>query len=86
VENDCGAGQATDDNCACWILKATNVHTGCVIIIAFPLQQWSYKRALILRYTYIACLVTFVHISGWSIYMQCCNITHFVLQLLDNTK
>ena len=25
---------------ACWIPKATNPHTGCVILIAFPLQQW----------------------------------------------
>jgi len=24
---------------ACWIPKATNIHTGCVIIIALPLQQ-----------------------------------------------
>ena len=23
---------------ACWIPKATNTHTGCAIIIAFPLQ------------------------------------------------
>jgi hypothetical protein len=25
---------------ACWIPKATNTHSGCVILIAFPLQQW----------------------------------------------
>ena len=25
---------------ACWIPKATNAHTGFVILIAFPLQQW----------------------------------------------
>ena len=24
----------------CWIPKATNINTGCVIHIAFPLQQW----------------------------------------------
>jgi hypothetical protein len=28
-----------------------------VILIAFPQQQWFRKRASILRYTYIACLV-----------------------------
>ena len=28
----------------------------CVIIIAFPLQQWLHERASILCYTYIACL------------------------------
>jgi hypothetical protein len=42
---------------ACWIPKATNAHTGCVICIAFPLQQWLHERTSMLRYTYIACLV-----------------------------
>jgi len=27
------------------------------MLIAFPQQQWLYERALMLRYTYIACLV-----------------------------
>jgi hypothetical protein len=30
----------------------------CAILIAFPLQQWLRERASMLRYTYIACLVT----------------------------
>ena len=34
-----------------WIPKATNTHTGCVIVIAFPLQQWLHERASLLRYT-----------------------------------
>ena len=42
---------------ACWITKATNKQTVCVILIAFPLQQWLQERASILRYTYIDCLV-----------------------------
>jgi len=42
---------------ACCIPKATDTHTGCVILIAFPLQQCLQDRALVLRYTYIACLV-----------------------------
>jgi len=29
----------------------------CVILIAFPLQQWSHERASVFRYTYITCLV-----------------------------
>ena len=29
----------------------------CVILIAFPLQQWFHERASVLRYAYIACLV-----------------------------
>jgi hypothetical protein len=28
-----------------------------VILIGFPLQQWFRKRASLLRYTYIACIV-----------------------------
>ena len=42
---------------ACWIPNATNKHTGCVIVVAFPLQQWLYERVSLLRYTYIACPV-----------------------------
>ena len=43
---------------ACWIPKATDTHTDCVILIAFPLQQWLQERASMLCYTYIAHLVT----------------------------
>ena len=42
---------------ACWIPKATNTHTGCVILIAFPLQQLLHEFASLLRHTYIACIV-----------------------------
>jgi hypothetical protein len=31
---------------ACWIPGVTNTHSDCVILIAFPLQQWLYKCAL----------------------------------------
>ena len=41
---------------ACWIREATNTHSGCVILNAFPLQ-WLRERASVLRYTYFACLV-----------------------------
>jgi hypothetical protein len=44
---------------ACWIPKATDTHSGCVIYIDFPLQQWLHERVSLLRYTYIACLVYF---------------------------
>ena len=30
----------------CWILKATNTHSECLIFISFPLQQWVNGRAL----------------------------------------
>jgi hypothetical protein len=40
-----------------WIPKATNTHTGCVILLAFPLHQWFRERASMLRHTCTACLV-----------------------------
>jgi len=51
------AGQSTDDNTtrrmriACWITKATNKHSQCLIIITFLLQQWLHERALMVRST-----------------------------------
>jgi len=39
------------------IPKATNTHTGCVTLIAFPLQQRLHERASPSRYIYTACLV-----------------------------
>ena len=62
MEKYCKAGKATGDNIigrihfACWIIKATNTHSEYIIPIVFPLQQWLYERASMLRYTYIACL------------------------------
>jgi len=46
---------------SCWIPKATKTHThsGCIIFIAFPLQQWLHERASLLIYTYIAWLVRY---------------------------
>jgi hypothetical protein len=48
---------------ACWISKATfvalGIHSVCVILIAFPLQQWLHEGSWMLRYAYIACLVYF---------------------------
>jgi hypothetical protein len=38
---------------ACWIPKATNTHTGWIMFINFPLEQWFHERASLLRYTYI---------------------------------
>jgi hypothetical protein len=58
------ATEATDDNIrrrrsAFWIPKATDTHSECVILIAFPHQQWLYTRASVLLYTYIVCFVIF---------------------------
>jgi len=63
VEKYGTVGQATDDNImwrmrfACRTTKATNTHSEYVVLIAFALQQWSQKRASMLRYMYTACLV-----------------------------
>jgi hypothetical protein len=42
---------------AFWLSKATNTHSGYVIFIVFPLQQWLHERASLLCYTYTVCLV-----------------------------
>jgi hypothetical protein len=50
---------------ACWIPKATNTHSGCVILVALPQQQWLHERALILSYNCIACFVNILrHLFG----------------------
>jgi hypothetical protein len=43
---------------ACWKPKAKDTHSEYVVLIAFPLQQWLLERASLLRYTYIACIVS----------------------------
>ena len=65
---------------ACWIPKATQTHTHSeyVILIAFPLQLRLCECDLILRYTYIDCLV----------HINLCEITYFSgplnLRLVDD--
>jgi len=46
------------------ILKATNTLLEYVILIAFPLQQWLHERVSMLRYTYIACIVSATFINN----------------------
>ena len=42
---------------ALWIPKARNTRSDCAILIAFPPQHWLHKRAPMLCFTYISCLV-----------------------------
>jgi hypothetical protein len=63
-----------------WLPKATKTHTSCVILTAFPLQQWLHERASMLGYTYIACLLVF-HMENYSYYLVIC-----VISLLLQTK
>ena len=59
------ARQATDDNIiwhmrnACWITKATDIHSEYVILIAFPRQQWLRERVFMLRFTYMPVLFSY---------------------------
>jgi hypothetical protein len=72
-----GAREATDDNiirrmrCACWIPKATDTRSECVILIAFPRQQWLRERTLVLRYTYIACLFEHYSMPSQCVFVSC---------------
>ena len=49
---------------ACCIPEVTNTHTGCVILIAFPLRQRSNESASMLSYTYIVCIVAYGNAAG----------------------
>jgi hypothetical protein len=63
VEKYCRAGQPQmiwRMRMACWIPKARNAYTGCVILIAFPLQQWLHERASMLCYTFWTLPVLFL--------------------------
>ena len=43
---------------ACCITNATYGHAEYVLLIAFPLQKWLRESASMMRYTYMACLVS----------------------------
>jgi hypothetical protein len=60
---------------ACSIPKATNTHSQYVILIAFPLQQWLHERPSMLRYSYIACLVS-----------HCCHVTSSTCSTTSNLQ
>ena len=42
---------------ACWIPKATNIHSEYVILITFPLQQWLHESTSMLRYSTLPVLL-----------------------------
>jgi len=51
---------------ACWISKSKSTHSEYVLLTALPLQQWLHERALMLRYSYFACLVHFLRACSMS--------------------
>jgi len=50
----------------CWIPKATNTHTGYVILIVFPLQQWLHDapQCYVVR-TWPVFLICMTHIHSY---------------------
>jgi hypothetical protein len=44
----------------CWIPKTINTHSGCGILIAFPLQQWLHKCASTLCYSTLHVLLIYI--------------------------
>jgi hypothetical protein len=62
VEKYSAARQVTGDNIirrmsfACWIIKATDIHSEYAIFIVFPRQKCLHERAPLSRYTFICCL------------------------------
>ena len=63
VEKYGRARQATNDTTMwpmlfpCWITKAVDTRSECVIHIAFPWQQWLCECSSILHYTLLSCFV-----------------------------
>ena len=54
---------------ACWISETKNIHSACLIHIAFTLQQWLHERTSLLRYTYTACLVpNYIYRKCWKFF------------------
>jgi hypothetical protein len=62
VEKYGRAGQATSEiwrmRITCLAPKTMKTHSEYVILIAMPLQQWLHERASVLRYTYIAFILS----------------------------
>ena len=74
---------------AFWIPKATNAHSGCVILFTFPLQLWLHERVSMLGYTYIACLVRLIRHQ--TVFATNSNViwtlkTYSLLQIYQNTR
>jgi hypothetical protein len=53
------------------------MHSGCLMLIAFPLQQWLHERASVFRYTYIAPVVSDVILQISEFYTKCLTSVPF---------
>ena len=47
-----------------------HTHSGCVILIIFPLQQWLHGPASLLRYMYIDCPLSYVCKNAFDIFIR----------------
>ena len=59
---------------ACWIAKAADTHSGCVILIAFSQQQWLRERAPVL-------LLFLYSLSGISCTCRCKWLTYVLFKV-----
>jgi len=66
---------------ACWIPKATNTHSGYVILIVFPLQQWLHERTTVLHYTHCTVSVCLVDLQTIPHITFCSCIVDFQLRM-----
>ena len=67
---------------ACWTPKATNTHSGCVILLVFPLQQWLRERASVLT-LYVNCLSCFAQSYCTNLKCQRERITCFAPRIFS---
>jgi len=76
---------------SCWLRKAANTHSEYVILIGYPRQQRLLQRTSMLRYTYIACLVslrkdlTFLTLL-WHSFIDLKNFSSLPFLLLGSTS
>jgi len=80
VEKYCPAGDVSEGNITrptrfvCWVIKATETQSECVIFLAFPRQESLRERAFKLRYTYIwSPLHEWTHQSIYNLYGSLCG-------------
>jgi len=65
----------------CRIIKATDIHSKYVTLIAFPPQQWLHERAWTLQYSSFACIVV-PSLDPWCVYISLLNVQAHVNYLI----
>jgi hypothetical protein len=70
---------------ACWISEATDTHSGYVILIDFPLQQWLHESTTMLRYKSIVFLVVIVTVRQQCVTLNVRPLTKILPSVLQLT-